>query len=342
VKLFLLLFFLAAVPGLTAAQDKLNLFIWSEYIPPNVLSKFEERFNCKLVIDLYEEAETMLAKIQGGGASLYDVVVPPDYIVPAMANQNLLLPLHKQSIPNIKNLDPKFLNPPFDPENKFSVAYQWGTVGIYARKTDGKTLDESWSLFFDPQKSPTDIVLIDSARDLIGAALKYKGHSFNSTNPKELLEARDLLLQTKKRTAAFLGSVGGKNKILDKSAQAAIVYSGEAARGMAEDRATYYFIPREGSQIWVDSLVILAKAPHRELAEKFINFLLEPEIGAEISNFTQFSTPNAAARNLIKPELLQNPAIYPPPEIMNHLEFLKDLGKNSRLYDQIWTEVKSN
>ena len=115
-KLFLLLFFLAAVPGVTAAQDKLNLFIWSEYIPPNVVSKFEERFNCKLVIDLYEEAETMLAKIQGGGASLYDVVVPPDYIVPAMANQNLLLPLHKQSIPNIKNLDPKFLNPPFDPK----------------------------------------------------------------------------------------------------------------------------------------------------------------------------------------------------------------------------------
>jgi spermidine/putrescine transport system substrate-binding protein len=341
VKQFLT-FFLLSLALTLHAEDKLNLFIWSEYIPPDVVSEFENRFRCKLVIDLYEDAESMLAKIQGGGASLYDIVVPPDYIVPALAKQDLLAPLRKESIPNLKNLDPKFRNPPFDPENKFTVAYQWGTVGIYIRNPENKTTEESWGLLFDPAKQPGEIVLIDSARDLIGAALKFKGHSFNSTNPKELIEARDLLIQTKKRATAFAGSVGGKNKILDKSAKAAIVYSGEAARGMTEDPGTYYFIPKEGSQIWVDNLVILAKAPHRDLAEKFLNFALEPEVGARISNFTQFSTPNAAARKLIKPELLNNLAIYPPPETMEKLEFLKDLGKDSRLYDQIWTQVKSN
>jgi spermidine/putrescine transport system substrate-binding protein len=337
----LFFFALFSLSVLVRAEDKLNLFIWSEYLPPTVVSEFEKRFHCKIVIDVYEDAENMLAKIQGGGASLYDIVVPPDYIVPALAKQNLISPLHKESLPNLKNVDPKFLNPPFDPENRFTVPYQWGTVGIYVRKPEGKSIEESWALFFDPKKQPGEILLMDTARDLIGAALKYKGRSFNSTDPKQLLEARDLLIDAKKRASGFAGSVGGKNKILDKSVKAAIVYSGEAARGMSEDAGTYYFIPREGSQIWVDNLVILANAPHRELAQRFLNFALEPKIGAEISNFTQFSTPNAAARKLIKPELLNNPAIYPPPETMEKLEFLKDLGKDSRLYDQIWTQIKS-
>jgi spermidine/putrescine transport system substrate-binding protein len=135
--------------------------------------------------------------------------------------------------------------------------------------------------------------------------------------------------------------VAGKNRVINRTAKAAIVYSGEAARGMTEDPDTTYFIPKEGSQIWVDNLAILAKAPHRELAEKFLNFVLEPEIGAKISNYTQFSTPNAAARSNIKPELLANPSIYPDEETMKKLEFLKDLGKETRIYDQLWTQVKA-
>jgi len=110
---------------------------------------------------------------------------------------------------------------------------------------------------------------------------------------------------------------------------------------MSEDKETYYFIPKEGSQIWLDSLAILAQAPHRELAEKFLNFILEPEIGAKISNYTQFSTPNHAARSLIKPDLLKNPAIYPDEKTMSKLEFLKDLGKETRVYDQLWTQIKA-
>ncbi|HEX7858904.1 MAG TPA: spermidine/putrescine ABC transporter substrate-binding protein [Verrucomicrobiae bacterium] len=324
-----------------AAEQRLNLFIWSEYLPPEVAQEFEKRFDCKLVIDLYEDAESMLAKVQGGGAGSYDIVVPPDYLVAAMVKQNLLSPLRLTNIANINNLDPKFRNPPYDPENQFTVAYQWGTVGIYARKKAGETLDESWSLLFDPKKQPGPIVLIDSMRDLIGAALKYRGQSLNSTDPAQLKAVRDLLVDAKKRSAGFAGSVAGKNKVLDKSARAAIIYSGEAGRGMAEDPETYYFIPREGSQIWVDNLVVLANAPHRDLAEKFVNFILEPEVGAKISNFTQFTTPNSEAKKLINPELLKNPAIYPSDETIKKLEFLKDLGRDTKLYDQVWTSAKS-
>ena len=329
----------AIIFSVNAAEQRLNLFIWSEYLPQEVAAEFEKRFDCKLVIDVYEDAESMLAKVQGGGA--YDLVVPPDYMVAALAKQNLLAPLRLTNISNLKNLDQKFRNPPFDPANKYTVAYQWGTVGIYARRKEGETLDESWSLFFDPKKQPGPIVLIDSMRDLIGAALKYRGQSLNSTDTKQLKEVRDLLVSAKNRSAGFASSVAGKNKVLDKSAQAAIVYSGEAARGMAEDKETYYFIPKEGSQIWVDNLVVLAKAPNRDLAEKFINFVLEPEIGARISNYTQFTTPNAAAKKWIDPELLKNEAIYPTEETLKKLEFLKDLGRDTKLYDQLWTSIKS-
>ena len=322
-----------------AAEGRLNIFIWSEYLPREVVEEFEKRNGCKVVVDVYEEAESMLAKVQAGSA--YDIVVPPDYLVAAMVKQNLLAPVRMTNIPNIKNLDAKFRSPPFDPENRFTVAYQWGTVGIYARKKAGEQLDESWGLFFDAKKQPGPIVLIDSMRDLIGAGLKYREESLNSTDTKQLKEVRDLLVDAKKRSVGFAASVAGKNKVLDKSARAAIVYSGEGGRGMVEDKETYYFIPKEGSQIWVDNLVILAKAPHRDLAEMFINFVLEPEIGAKISNFTQFTTPNAAAKKMIDPELLKNPAIYPSEETLKKLEFLKDLGRDTKLYDQVWTSVKS-
>ena len=335
--IFVLLFSL----NLQAAEDRLNLFIWSEYLPKEVAEEFEKRFHCKLVIDVYEDAESMLAKVQAGGTGSYDIVVPPDYLISGMIKQKLIAPLRLTNISNVANLDPKFRNPPFDPENQYTVAYQWGTVGVYARRKEGEKLDESWSIFFDAKKQPGPIVLIDSMRDLIGAALKFRGQSLNSTDLKELKEVREVLTDAKKRSTGFAASVAGKNKVLEKSARAAIVYSGEGGRGMTEDSETYYFIPREGSQIWVDNLVVLANAPHRDLAEKFINFVLEPEVGAKISNYTQFTTPNAAAKKLIDPELLKNPAIYPSEETMKKLEFLKDVDKDTRLYDQLWTSLKS-
>jgi spermidine/putrescine transport system substrate-binding protein len=324
-----------------AEKQTLNLFIWSEYIDPKVVADFEKQFACKVSIDLYEDVESMLAKVQGGGGSLYDVVVPTDHIVPAMIKLKLLAPLRHAHIPNLTNLDGKFANPPYDRGNKFTVAYQWGTLGVFARQAKGKPLPQSWGDFFDSQQQPGAFLLIDSPRDLIGAALKYKGHSVNSTDAKQLKEARDLIVAAKKRSLGFDGSVGGKNKVLAKTANAAIVYSGEGVKGMADDPETVYFIPKEGGIIWVDNLAVLAKSPHRELAEKFINFLLDAKIGARLSNFIQYSSPNKAARQFIKPEDLKNPAIYPTPEIMARLEFLEDLEVKMRLYDEVWTQVKA-
>ncbi len=335
------LFVILATTSLASAEQKLNLFIWSEYIDPEVVAGFEKKFECKVVIDLYEDAESMLAKVQGGGASLYDVVVPPDHIVPAMIKLKLLAPLRQGKIPALKNLDEKFSNPPYDPGNKYTVAYQWGTVGVLARTNGVKIIPQTWGIFFDPKQQPGSFLLIDSVRDMVGAALKYQGHSFNSTEIQELKGARDLLIAAKKRCIGFEGSVGGKNKVLGKTANAAIVYSGEGVRAMKEDTNVVYFIPKEGSQIWVDNLAVLADAPHRDLAEKFLNYILEPEVGAKISSYTQYASPNKAALKFVSAEDLKNPAIYPSEEVKGRLEFLNDLGGKTRLYDEVWTQIKS-
>ncbi|MGD1019040.1 MAG: spermidine/putrescine ABC transporter substrate-binding protein [Verrucomicrobiia bacterium] len=324
-----------------AQKNKLNLFIWSEYVDPAVIQSFEKAYDCKVTVDLYADNESMVAKLQSGGASRYDVVVPSDYIIPSMIRQKLLAPLRHENIPNIKNLDLRFAGREYDPSNKYTVPYQWGTVGLYVRRNPGEIINETWGLIFDVRKQIGTFLMIDDARSAIGIALKYKGYSFNSTDRKQLLEARGLLVEARKRSLGFDGGVGAKNKVLAKVCRVGMVFNGDAVRGMREDPDTYYFVPREGSEIWLDNLAVPARAPHRAMAEAFINYILDPKVGARVSNFNQYATPNKAALEFIKPDDLNNPVIYPPPDVMNRLEFVKDLGPHAAWYDELWTSIKS-
>jgi len=328
----------ASAPG---APCKLNVFIWSEYIDPEIIANFERELSCKVTIDLYEDNESMMSKLQGGGTSLYDIVVPSQYLIPVMAKLGLLAELRHENIPNLANLEDKFLNPVFDPGNKYSAAYQWGTIGIYLRKQPGKTVDETWGLMFDKQLQYGSFLLIDSVREMMGAMAKYKGMSVNSTNFDDLRAQSAALGEAKQRSQGFEGGVGGKNKVLAKAVDAAVVYNGDAVRGMSDDPETFYFVPREGGVLWLDSLAVPAKAPHRDVAEKFINYILDAKVGAQLSNFNQYATPNKAAREFITPADLGNTAIYPPAEMMEKLEFVNDLGDANKLYDEVWTQVKS-
>ncbi len=323
------------------AAQQLNIFTWSEYLPPDVVASFEKRFDCKVTVDFYDSPEAMLTKVQSGGSSLYDIVVPSDETMASLIGQNLLAQLDKKKLPNLKNLEDRFLDQPFDRGNKYSVPYQWGTLGILARNVPAQPLEESWSLFFEPSKQPGPILLLDSPSDMIRAALKFKGYNFNSTNPRHLKEVRDLLADAKKRSVGFANTVAARKGVLDKTARAAIVYSGDGIQVTKEDPATSYFIPREGSLIFVDNLVILRQAPHPEVAHQFINYILEPEVGARISNTYLFATPNREAKKFVDPHLLTNTVIYPPEETMRRLEFAQHLGRDSRLYDQVWTSLKS-
>ena len=324
-----------------SAAEQLNIFTWSEYLPPEVVADFEKRFRCKVIVDFYDSPEAMLTKIQSGGSGLYDIVVPSDETMAVLIGQKLLAPIDRQKIPHLKNIETRFLNQAFDPGNKFSIPYQWGTLGILARSVPGHPLDQSWGLFFDAKRQPGPILLLDSPSDMIRAALKFKGYEFNSTNPEHLKEIRDLLADAKKRSLGLANTVAARKSVLDKTVRAAIVYSGDGIQVTQEDSTISYFIPREGSLIFIDSLVIPREAPHLELAHKFINYILEPEVGARISNTYLFATPNREAKKFIRPELLTNSVIYPDEETMRRLEFAKHLGRDARLYDQVWTSLKS-
>jgi len=338
--LIILVPLLCAAPA-RAQKNKLNLFIWSEYIDPQVIQSFEKAYDCKVTVNLYEDNESLLARLEGGGTSLYDVVVPSDYIVHTMIGRKLLAPLRHDNIPNIKNLDPRFAGREYDPDNMYTVPYQWGTVGLYVRKQPGETIDETWGLIFDAKKQIGSFLIIDDARTAVGVALKYKGHSFNSTDKKQLREARDLLIEARNRSLGFEGAVGAKNMVLGKACRVGMAYNGDAVRGMRDDPDTYYFIPREGSEIWLDNLAVPARAPHRDMAEKFINYILDAKIGAQVSNFNQYATPNQAALEFINADDRKNPVIYPPPDVMKKLEFVKDLGPRTAWYDELWTSIKS-
>jgi spermidine/putrescine transport system substrate-binding protein len=332
---------LLCATGLQAQQNQLNLYIWSEYIDPEIITDFEKAHNCKVTVDLYEDNESMMAKLEGGGTAVYDIVVPSDYIIQPLVKRKLIQPLQHDKIPNMANVDEQFRSPSFDPGNKYTAPYQWGTVGIFIRKPKDGDIEETWGLVFDPKKEPGPFVMIDDSRAMIGAALKYLGYSLNSIDKKQLKEARDLLLEAKGRSKGFTGGVDGKNRVLARGVTMSIVYNGDAVRGMGEDSETHFFVPKEGGDIWLDNMCIPSKAPNREMAEKFINYILDAKVGAKLSNFNQYATPNKAAKPLIKAEDQKNPAIYPPSDMMKKLEYLNDLGPHNRLYDEIWTYVKS-
>jgi spermidine/putrescine transport system substrate-binding protein len=332
--------------GTALAAEDLKIFIWSEYMDEENMPKdFEQETGIPVQLDLYESNEEMMAKLQAGGVSQYDIIVPSDYIMPSLIELGLIQKLDHGKIPNLQNLGSKFQNTTFDPGNLYSAGWQWGTVGLMYRKDKLSEQDvQSWAILFDPNQKPGSFYLIDSVREMLGVALLYLGYDFNSTEPKELKAAADLLIATKKRPEClgFKGGVGGKNDVVAGVANAAIVYNGDAIQAIQEDPANLGFIvPKEGSEIWIDSMCIPAQAPNPDAAHKWINWILDPKVGASLSNYNHYATPNEAAKPYLLKEDLANPGIWPPPEAMERLHFTKDLGKKNRLIDEAWTMVKS-
>lgn len=332
----------ALLAGSAAAKQELNLYIWSEYLDPDLVSAFETEYDCKVIESNYENCEEMVAKLQAGGLSQYDLVFPSDYIVPSMIELGLLKELDHSKIPNIVNLSETFSDPDFDKGNKYSVGYQWGTIGLVYNKTVFSSPVDSWSTLFDAAGN-NRFSMLDSEREMTGVALRYLGYSVNSTDMKQLKQAADLMIKTKKNSAfsGFDANVGGVTKVKAKTLVASMCYSGDAFMAMDEDENIGYSIPKEGTVVWCDNFCIPAKAPNQELAYEFINFIMDAENGAQLSNYTMFATPNAAALPMIDPELRSNPSIYPDAETQKKLEFILDAGSNTALFGEVWKMVKT-
>ncbi|NJK99066.1 MAG: spermidine/putrescine ABC transporter substrate-binding protein [Spirulinaceae cyanobacterium RM2_2_10] len=321
------------------SQQVLSIYNWSTYIDEETIPEFEEKFNVEVQYDTFESNEALLAKIQPGNPG-YDIVVPTSDYVESMVAEGLLAELNHDNIPNLKYLDEAFADPVFDPKNRYSVPYQWGTIGIgYNVEKTGEDIT-TWEQVFDP-KYAGRVALMEDARAMMGAILMYLGYDPNTTNPEEVAAAKDFLIEKQDVIATFAPDTG--QDLLDQGeVDIAVEWNGDIFQLMEENEDIRYAIPEEGTIVWTDNLAILSDAPNKELAEKFINFTLEPEVSARISNYVKFGTPNreAIARGLIESEDLENPGIYPPPETFEKLEYAVDLGEDTALYDEAWTELK--
>lgn len=319
-------------------SNELNVYNWSYYIGQTTIKDFEKEFGVEVNYDNYSSNEELLAKLQAGVTG-YDVIFPSDYMVKIMIEQNLLATINKNNIPNLQNIDSLFLNLPFDPQNKYSVPYQWGTTGIGVNKLKVKNYTDSWKLLWD-MKYKGRITMLDDMRFGLVPALKLLGYSINTTSLEQLSKAKELMFEQKPLVKAY-----SSDTYIDmlKSGDAWISYgfSGDIYQVARENPDVIYFIPKEGSNIWVDNMCIPKEAPHKYTAEVFINYILRPKVGADITNFTYYASPNEAAKKFINPKILNDPGIYPPDSVLQKCEFLRDVGQVTKVYSQIWNEIKS-
>ena len=324
------------------AGEQVVVYNWGEYIDPEVLDMFEEETGISVVYEEFETNESMYPKVQAGAVA-YDVVCPSDYMIQRMIENNLLDEINFDNIPNLKHIGKQYLeqSKSFDPQNKYSVPYCWGTVGILYNKTMVDEPIDSWSVLWD-EKYEDQILMQNSVRDAFGIALKYLGYSLNSTDLDELNEAQELLINQKPLVQAYVVDQV-RDKMISNEAAIGVIYSGEAIYTQSENSDLEYVVPKEGSNVWIDSWVIPKNARNKANAEAFINFLCRPDIAKLNFDYITYSTPNTAARDLIEDDAIRNSTIaFPDDTILERCETFQYLGtKFDGIYNDLWREIKS-
>jgi len=333
--------------GTTVHRDsmagELRLFIWPDYMDPALVQEFEQAYGTRVVIDYYDNNEALIAKLQAGGVGQYDVIVASDYAIEVLRADTLLLPLEHARIPNLRNLEPRFRAMPFDSGNAFTVTYQWGTSGLGVRMDllrDTTDLD-TWALVFDEARQQGPFVMLADPRETIGAALLWLGYSANSTDEAQLREAELLLMRQRSRVQTYSPFATGRDLLASGDVVVAHNYSGDVLMAAEEVAGIRYLIPREGAILWTDNLAVPAGARSKYAAEVFINFVLDADVGARLSNFTRYASPNAAAWPHIDEALKQDPSVYPDSTVQARLEVMRDLGPARATYDRIWTRLRA-
>ena len=320
------------------------VYNWGEYIDPDVLEMFEEETGIKVVYDEYETNETMYPKVEAGAAQ-YDLVCPSDYMIDKMIKNGLVQEINFDNIPNAKQyIGAQYYeqSKEFDPENKYSIPYCWGTVGILYNQTMVSEPITSWDVLWDAQYE-NNILMQDSVRDAFMVALKRNGHSMNSKNDAELNAAKDALIEQKPLVQAYVVDQV-RDKMIGNEAAIGVIYSGEAIYTQRENSDLVYVIPEEGSNLWIDSWVMLKDAPNKENAEKFLDFLCRPEIALMNFEYITYSTPNTGAQELIEDEAIKNsPIAFPDLSQYNNIETYQYLGEEfDETLNDLWKQVKSN
>jgi spermidine/putrescine-binding protein len=319
------------------ASNTLSIYCWSEYIPQEVVDKFSQETGIKVSVENYASNEEMLAKLTSGGGK-YDLIQPSEYVVEALVREGMLQPIDKDKIPNLANVDPDFLNMSFDPENTFSVPFMAGTVGIIVNTELVQSDIRGFADVFKPENKGR-IIVLDDAREIVSWALLSQGLSVNDMSDENLEKARGVLQDWLPLVKVY-DSDSPKTALLNGDVSLGIVWGGEGAILLNEDKKFRWIIPAEGTHLFIDSLAIPKTAANPDNAEKFMNFILRPDISKEISDAFPYLNPNLAARELLTPEQRANPASFPSIEEVRTMKIFKDIGEQSSKAEELVTSLK--
>ena len=319
------------------ANKTLHIYTWSEYLPQSVIDQFTQRTGIKVTVDTYDNNEVLQSKLQSGVAD-YDLVCPTDYMIKLLIAQKLIQPLDKSKLSNLQNIDPRFLNKPFDPDNAYSAPYLWGTTGFGYNKQVITGPVDSWQVLFD-DKYANKVLMLNDVRECFAAALKLSGKSLNTTDEAALKQAGEVLKKQKVKT---YDSDDYDNVLASGEVVIAHGFNGQLAKLAAKHPDKFaYVLPKEGCTMSQDALCIPTKAKNVEAAHQFIQFIHEPQVNAEIVNSTGYASTNADAKAHVRSEILSNPAVYPPENLLKNCELMEDIGQATELLDRLWTEIKA-
>ncbi|MEI8313395.1 MAG: spermidine/putrescine ABC transporter substrate-binding protein, partial [Verrucomicrobiota bacterium] len=319
------------------ASNKLNIFCWSEYIPQSVIDQFTKETGIKVSVENYASNEEMLAKLMAGGGS-YDLIQPSEYVVGALVKENLLHPLNRSMIPNLKNIAPQFVDQSFDPGNKFSVPYMAGTVGIVVNTDLVKDDIKGFGDVFQ-EKFKQNIVVLDDAREIVTWGFLTQGLPINQVTDENLAKVKPVIAKWLPLVKVY-DSDSPKTALLNGDVALGVVWGGEGAILLNEDKKFKWVLPSEGTHMFIDSLAIPKAAQNAENAEVFMNFILRPEISKQISDAFPYLNPNVPARGLLTAGQRANPASFPTDDQISKLQTFEDIGQQASKIDEIVTSLK--
>ncbi|MCK9443867.1 MAG: spermidine/putrescine ABC transporter substrate-binding protein [Tissierellaceae bacterium] len=339
IVLFVLVAVIASMlAGCGESKPSINVFNWGDYIDEGVLKEFEKEYGVKVNYSMYATNEDLYVKLKQGGES-FDVIFPSDYMIERMVREGMLAKLDKDNIPNLKNIDKSFFGLDYDPDDEYSVPYMWGTVGIIYNKTMVDDVVDSWDILWE-EKYKDQIIMLNSQRDTIAVALLKLGYSMNTRNIDELEEAKAELIKQRPLVWAYQGDEV-KDTMVGGEAAFAVVWSGDAVAMIRDNPDLEYVIPKEGTNLWFDDMVIPANAKNKEDAEKFIDFMCRPDIAAKNADYIGYSTPIPEAIDLLPEDMKNSKVAYPSEKEIENTEIFRDPMDIVVEYDRIWTEVLS-
>ena len=330
-----------SAPPVKGSADQLFIYTWAGYTDNALLDRFAEKTGIRVVADVFSSNEEMLARVQAGGARAYSIIYPSEYMVVQMTDLGLLMPLDQSILGGLDRLRKQFQNPVYDPENRYSVPLSWGTTGLIYNSEQLKEDPEDWNYLWEhKQELARRMTLASDVREVMGAALRMLGYSLNSTNQEQVKQAYEKLVELKPAIASFTTDAW-RPQMLTGDLKVAMCYSSDANEVISDNDKLKYVVPKSGSSLWTDTLVIPKGAPNPEAAYKWINFLLQADVAASLVERLSFSTPSEDSFSLLTQEVRENEILFPSEDILKNCEGVAPVGKFMEVYDRYWTQLTS-